>query len=252
MDAEKHFERELECFRSEVEAGIQTLFAYLAVHATAHGKPVIENKLNATPYFWRTVLYSLQSAQFIVLGRIFDSEPKSKHNVHKLLKFVQDNPVIFSKNFLEKRKRKGSSNANEWLPNYMEDVYEPDAKDFRRLRKHIARRKKTYMGAYRDIRRKVFAHKEVTSREEIGKLFGRTTMDELKEIFLFLSNLYQALWQMYHNGRKPVLKQQAHSVEKFFANQPKPWGPNTIQERIVKDTQFLLRDMVESKGRPNH
>ncbi len=249
VDTEKQFEQELDCFRNEIEAGIQTLFTYLAVHATAHGKPQIERKLNATPYFWRTVLYSLQSTQFIVLGRIFDTN--SDHNVHRLLKLAQDNPSIFSKNFLAERKRKGSANADEWLPNYLKHVHEPDATDFRRLRKHVKHRKNTYMNAYRDIRRKVFAHTEVTDRPAIDELFRRTTIDELKEIFVFMSKLYQVLWQMYHNGVKPVLKQQPHSVKKLLAKKHKPWGPKTIQELIVKDTQFLLRDMIEYKENPN-
>lgn len=127
-----------------------------------------------------------------------------------------------------------------------------NATDFRRLRKHVARRKKTYMDAYRDIRRKVFAHTEIADSSTIDELFRRTTIDELKEIFVFMSKLYQALWQMYHNGVKPILKQQPHSVKKLLTKKPKPWEPKTIQELIVRDTQFLLREMIEHKGSSNY
>jgi hypothetical protein len=248
-DGENEFERELELFRGEIEAGLHALFTYLTVHATANEKPDISEKLNATPYFWRTVLYALQSTQFIVLGRIFD--PNAEHNVHRLIKLAQKNVAIFSKGALAARKRAESDNADEWLPEYMTHVYEPEANDFRRLRAHVARKKKIYMGVYRDIRRKVFAHRELADREAINQLFKGTTIAEMKEIFVFLSKLYQAFWQLYHNGVKPILRQQPYSVKKFLSRQSKPWEPKTIQELVVKDTQFLLTDMIEFKVRLN-
>ena len=246
-NGEKEFESELEVFRDEIETGLKVLFTFLAVHATAHDKPNIIAKLNAAPYFWRTVLYSLQSTQFIVLGRVFDSS--SEHNVHRLIKSAQENTAIFSKDALAARKLAGSENAEEWLPEYMTHVYEPEASDFRRLRSHIAQRKKIYMGVYRDIRRKVFAHKELVDHGTINELFQSTSIAELKEIFIFLSKLYQALWQLFHNGRKPLLRQQPHSVKKLLARQSKPWEPKTLQKLIVEDTQFLLKDMIEYKAR---
>jgi hypothetical protein len=249
VDAEEEFTRELTVFKGEVDTGIQALFAYLAIHATAHGKDRIQCKLNATPYFWQTVFSSLQSTQFILLGRVFDSD--SKHNVHTLLQLAQTNLGIFSKEAFTRRRRKESANADEWLPEYLKHVYEPTQDDFRRLRKHVARRKNAYMGAYRDIRRKVYAHRELVSQPDLDALFSQTTISGLKGMVIFLSELHETLWELYHNGRKPVLRQQPHSLRRFMVGRSPRYMQGTLQERIVRDTQRLLTEMIHDKRDDN-
>ncbi len=51
----------------------------------------------------------------------------------------------------------------------------------------------------------MFAHKEVSDIQEANELLAKTSVDELKELFAFLSALYTALWEQFHNGLKPSL-----------------------------------------------
>ena len=57
-----------------------------------------------------------------------------------------------------------------------------------------------YKASWADIRNKVFAHRELSSAEEIDALFRKTSIDDLKELFKFLSSLRLALWAAYENG----------------------------------------------------
>ena len=169
---EQRFIRELEVFRTEAQAGAQFLYAYLSFISIISEKRKTYNEVNKTALFWNTTMGSLQTSFFIVLGRIFDQ--RSKHNIDKLIRIAQDNKKIFSKGALAKRKKSESANADEWLDDYLKSVYEPTAKDFRDLKKKIKEFRKIYESNYRDIRHKIYAHKEVSDAEETQKLFSKT------------------------------------------------------------------------------
>jgi hypothetical protein len=62
---------------------------------------------------------------------VFD--PGSLHNINQLLRIAQDNPQIFSKDALARRKQGNNPAPPEWLRDYMQSVREPTPKDFRRL-----------------------------------------------------------------------------------------------------------------------
>jgi len=55
------------------------------------------------------------------------------------------------------------------------------------------------------VRHKLFAHKGVSSVQEADELLAKTSVDELKALFAFLSALYSALWELFCDGRKPSL-----------------------------------------------
>lgn len=182
---EQQFIRELEVFRTEVQAGAQFLYAYLSFNSIISEKKKTYREINKTPLFWNTTMGALQTSFFIVLGRIFDQN--STHNIDRLVKIAQDNKNIFSKTALAVRKKKDSPNADEWLDDYLKDVYEPKANDFRELRKKIKEFRKIYETNYRDIRHKIYAHKEVSDAEEVQKLFSKTNIRELQRVLVFLT-----------------------------------------------------------------
>src|SRR3989304_1813297 len=130
-DPGRVFIKELEIFRREAQEGAQFLYAYLAIKAILARDKRALHVVNKTPLFWKTILGALQTAYFIVLGRVFDQ--KSNHNIDRLLKIAQSNIGIFSKAALAERKRERSSNANEWLGDYLRNVYEPTNASFRLL-----------------------------------------------------------------------------------------------------------------------
>jgi hypothetical protein len=71
----------------------------------------------------------------------------------------------------------------------------------------------------------------------VHALFAGGKVKELWRLVTFLYTLYNALWQQYHNGRRPILRPQRYSVKtiydaKFHSNAP--------HEHIVSDTKKLM------------
>ncbi len=226
------FENQLELFRTEAESAIQFFFAWDAVHAVASRDSGVFRLLNQAPLFWNTSLGALQTSTFVVLGRLFDPDPNN-HSVTRLLTAAGSNLEIFSKTSLAARKRKLSANADEWLPAYLSNVYEPTSADFRRLKRHVSIRRKIYEASYRPLRHRVFAHRGVAANVEVGELFAKTDIKEMQQLLVFLGRLHEALWQLYFNGRKPTLRPARFSVQRML-EEP---SPNTkggkLQERCV-------------------
>ena len=100
--------------------------------------------------------------------------------------------------------------------------------DFRRLRADVRRHRRVYEANYRDLRNRLFAHKKVSAQADIDALFAKTNIQELKEILAFLGKLYEALWQLFFNGRKPVLRP----------------SPPAVQERITHEAEQFLRSIA--------
>jgi hypothetical protein len=237
---EQQFKRELEIFRTEAGAASQCLFSYLAVHAVASNRRDIHRLLNTAALFWNTALHALQLSAHIVRGRIFDQN--SPHNVDKVLSIAQKNPEIFSKEALGLRKQALSSNASEWLDDYLKTAYEPTIADFRHLRSHVAKRRKIYDAKYRDIRRKFYAHKEAAERAEVDALFSKTKVQEIQRLFAFLLSLHDSLWELFYNGRKPVLRPVRYSVKRIRDLPSPQGGRNSVQETIIHEIEkFLLK-----------
>ena len=232
------FANELEIFRTEAESAIQFFYSYLTIHAVAGEDKEVYRLLNTAPLFWNTTLGALQSSTFIALGRVFDQ--KSKHNVDRLIKIAQSNMVIFSKESLARRKRRGSDNADEWLYEYLIDVYVPNADDFRRLRRHIAKRRKIYESNYRNIRHHIYAHKVVSERGKEQALFGKTNIREFQNFLIFLRKLHEALWQLYHNGRKPTLQPARYSVIRIREKPSPQYRGQGLQERLIHEIEAFL------------
>jgi len=237
--AEALFERELEIFRTETEAGTQFLSAYLAVHAVAAKHKAIHRLLNEAPLFWNTCLAGLQTASFMALGRIFDND--SNHNLGKLLRITENHPEIFSKAALGRRKQGDSPELPAWLPEYLRDSYEPTTRDFRRIRAHVRKRRKIYEDNYRDIRHKWFAHKVVSEQTEITALFSNANTRELQQLFAFLSWLYETFWELFFNGRKGALRPLRYSVKRILGSPLPKKQPRGVYEKITHEAEQLLR-----------
>ena len=238
MTREQQFQRELEVFRTAAEQASQFLFGYFAVHAVAYGHKQVHRILNTAPLFWNTALGALQTSAHIALGRILDQN--SKHNVDAVLRIAQGNIDIFSKQALAKRKQTASANAAEWIDDYLKTAYDPGPEDFRRLRAHVAKRRKIYDAKYRDIRNH-FAHKIFSDRADIEAIFSKTKVDELQRLCVFFQRLHEALWQLYNNGGKPILQPMRHSANRILDLPSPKGGRETVQERLSQEAKrFLL------------
>jgi AbiU2 len=164
MTPDAEFERELEMFRKDAEAGTQFFYADITINAVARDNKEVHALLQRqAPLFWMTCLGALQVSTFMALGRIFDQG--SAHNVDALLRIAQRNRVaIFSKEALGRRKQGNNAETPAWLSEYLRTAYEPTPVDFRRLRIHVQKRRSIYDRSYRKLRNKWFAHKNYQRR----------------------------------------------------------------------------------------
>ena len=233
------FEQELEVFRTEVETALQFFYGFLAIHSCAADTPAVHRLLNTAPLFWNSTLGALQTSTFVVLGRIFDQS--SPHNIGILLALAQDNPSIFSKAALKRRKLASAPNASSWIVGYMDTAYVPKPGDFRRLRGYVSKHRKTYLAKYQDLRHKVFAHREITDATQISALFARTNIREMQRMLLFCLSLYDALWQLFVNGRKPVLRSRRVSVDRIRKRHVPHGRSNAVHERVVEEAEAFLK-----------
>jgi hypothetical protein len=233
---EQQFQHELEVFRTEEETATQFFYAYVAVHSVAYDNETIEALLNTAPLFWNTCMGALQTGAFIALGRIFDQN--STHNIDRLLRLAQDNKNIFSKAALARRKQGDATARPPWLDEFLREKYEPTAMDFRRLRAHVKKWRRIYENTYRDVRHKWFAHKEIS---DPASLFQKGSIRELQRLFAFLGSLYNALWQLFFNGLKPVLRPRRYSVIQIRRMPAPTWKRGAVQETITREAeQFLM------------
>lgn len=237
----RRFERELEIFRTEAAQCAQFLFAFLAVHDIAYRNKSVHALLNRAPLFWNTCLGALQGSAFIALGRVFDSD--SPHNINQLLRIAQENRVqLFSKAALGQRKQAGNPERPDWLDDFLQSAHEPTAVDFRRIRKRIAKWRRIYETNYREVRHQYFAHKQAAEEAEVSALFSKGTNRELQQLIAFLGSFYQALWQLFFNGRKLVLRPLRYSLAEI-RRRPRPrfFSNRAVQEVITHDAQAFLK-----------
>lgn len=234
------FAKDLELFRTEAESAIQFFYAWDAIHTVAADDPKVVRMLNQAPLFWNTSLGALQTSTFVALGRLFDPD-QNNHSVTRLLSTAHSNLSIFSKDSLAERKRKQSTNADDWLPEYLKTAYVPTSDDIRGLKRHLARRRKTYEDKYRPLRHKIFAHRAVSSQTEVEDLYAKTDIRELQKLLIFLRRLHEALWQLYFNGHKPVLRPARYSVRRML-DEPSPNIERShLQERLVHEIRSFLK-----------
>jgi AbiU2 len=231
------FGRALETFRTDVEPGAQFFYAYIGVHAIAGGHNAVYRVLNTAPLFWNTSLGALQTAAFIALGRVFDR--MTQNNLWSLLDLAGNNRQLFSKSALRSR-RQADDPRGKWLDDFIRSAYEPTAADFRRLRKAAQRWSDAYDQRYRIPRNKIFAHTVVTDQNAVHAMMAKTKVREVERMLAFLLSLHDALWELLHNGRRPILRRRSYSLKQLLSR-PKSYRGRGPHERVVIEAKrFLL------------
>jgi hypothetical protein len=231
------FHDELEIFRKEEEMAQQLFFAWLSVRNLSAGDPAVLKAMNDTPLYWSNSQYALLLGAFVILGRVFDQN--SKHNVDRLIRVASEDLTVFSLEALRARKESLRISAEE-AAEYVEGKHALSAGDVRALRKQVADHRRIYEERYRDVRDKVFVHKETAVQDEIDALFARTNIEEMKGIFGFLHGLHDAMWELLFNGRRPDVKPFK------FVLPPDPPADRSLApgERIFHDGHMVLRKML--------
>jgi hypothetical protein len=232
---------ELELFRTEEEVAQQYFFCYLSVRALAAAEPEVLKSMNATPLFWITTHHAMLLSAFVALGRIFDQDKKSLHNVDKLIKAVSDGLPDFTRSALAIRKQAAGLSAQH-AASYVQGAYELTTSDVRDVRKQVAHWRRVYEARYRDIRHGVFAHHGL-DRANADALMAKTNIEEMKSLFGFLHVLYESLWEAYFNGRKPDL-----TIPDFvLPPAPQRLGDGSMKagERVFREGHAVLKRLSQ-------
>jgi hypothetical protein len=241
IDPETEFKRELKVFGNEVEEAIQCFYAEQTIHNVAREDENVYRALNRNAPFWNLVCRALQANAIIVLGRIFDRDTRA-HTLNRLLQLATQNPGIFSKGALEKRK---PPHAGKHTAEFMRTAFIPKKGDFQRLQKYADRQRAIYNGHYLVLRNKFFAHRE---RVDLTSAFANANIRRLGRLLVFLDQLQGALWQLLMNGRKPVLRPARHSGQRILKS-PLPKAlhrSQDAQEWITRETEKFLRHVSDS------
>jgi hypothetical protein len=238
---EAQFNELLYAYFGDAGQAAQFVYAYLAIHALAGINDDVRRGLNNEALFWNTVLGSLQTSLFIVLGRVFD--PNNQYGPYAVLRAARSAPEIFSFDALAERKRRIFGDDQQGLANYMADIKVPTKKHFSRLQGALDGYKKIFDDDYRDLRSKVFAHK-VYAGKKVSDLFSRTNIDDLQRMVAFLGRFFDAWSNTYENGNRLVLRRRRRSVNEMLA---KPRGKRLIkpiEEEIVAATARVLESIA--------
>lgn len=239
MTPEEKFELELTQFRADTSVAIRCFYIWLAFNDYTNASKPALGIVNRTPLFWRTNLASLQANLFIALGRIFDKDPRS-HSLARLLDLAVMNPQIFSRESLAKRKHHQSPDAI-WIPSYVADAYVPGSDDFSRLSRFVRRKRDIYNSAYSAIRRKIFAHNDVLPPGVKDSLFAKTQLGEIQRLLSSLNAFYEAMNQLYINGRKPIIRRGGMLTINQMRLRPASHNSNeSMQERAFGETYSFL------------
>jgi hypothetical protein len=157
-------EDEIEMFRREEETAQQYFFGFLSLQLVPHKNPDVLVQMNETPTFWITTRHALLMSTFIVLGRIFDQDPQSLHNIDKLLGVVSRDLSVLSRAGLQQRRIAQGMTPKD-AASYVVEKYDLKIDDVRAMRKMVGKWRGVYEARYRNIRHKVFAHKSVSRVE---------------------------------------------------------------------------------------
>jgi hypothetical protein len=250
MRNEQAFEGELEIFRKDCESAAQCFYGQLAINEVALRRPAVHLFLNKNAMFWNTAAGAMQVATFMAMGRSFDQG--SPHNVDRLVKLAQNDPSMFAHQSLRRRKQGDAPSPPSWLDEYMRNVYMPTPADFRRLRSHIKKHRRVYEANYRDLRHKVYAHTVATDDAEIHQLFSKTNKREIERLLLFLMRLYESMWHLFVNGRKPTLRPLPPSVSRSGRLTLPRTSLSGVHRRMTRETEELLvRSAAQQAAAPD-
>jgi hypothetical protein len=241
VQAPSTFEHELEMFRTEEESAQQYFFGFLSLQLIPYKNQDVLRQMNDTSTFWITTRYALLMSAFVVLGRIFDQDQKSLHNIDKLLTAVSNEIGTLSKAGLAQRRIVQGMDPQQAM-SYVADKYDLTIENVRDMRKAVGKWRAVYEARYREIRHKIFAHKSL-SRTDADKLMAKTNIDEVKQLLGFLHSLYMSLSRLYINGIAPDI------TPATFDLPPAPGG-SKAGERMYRESADLLYGILDPHGWP--
>jgi hypothetical protein len=244
---DREYVKALKTFETQVSEATQIWFAASAMDEVAKRNRATLQAINLTPLFWITVRGALQRFTLIAIGRIFDQSHKTPKNIDTILRLTYEGrESTLSKSALEARKREGSANADEWIADYMARVHGPERADVRRLSKLVKKYRKIYVSQYEEIRNRHIAHTEIVDDAELAALYAKTNVRDLERLIVFLNKFHKALWELFHNGRRPRLRPMRFSAKSLVRKKLDNLRTHAVHEDTVFQTRQCLRMLTDA------
>lgn len=240
MQPDLSFERQLANLKNEATAIAYYVYAENTIeHAASKSKKLL-GRLNETPTFWLTTSSALQASAYIAIARVFDQK-NSRYNLFALLDAMEHELAIFEREGLAQRKMRGQPSP-PWLSEYLEKAYCPTKSDVDRLRRYVRAYNRVNQQALLPARHTYLAHRSVLDGHNVQALFGNGTVKQLWQMTTFLLRLEKALWELLHNGRRPVLQPAPYAIQGLFESSNK--HSSSAHVRIIHETRLLM-EMLE-------
>jgi hypothetical protein len=239
---------QLKNFGSEASWAAQYCYSELTIRYAIKKSEKLLSTLNRTPLFWTTCFAGTQTALYILLARVFDSQ--SNYNIVTLLDAFEEAIELnqFSRDALAERKKKQKQWDPKELADYLDSKYDPKKEDVKILRERVGDHRKAYERFIKPARNKSIAHREMACGKGLD-LFTRGTYNELCQLVNFLSEIHIALLEQYNNGNKPDLPSFRYSIEEIY-NDPhtvqydthgfKSYPARPQHELVVQETKKLI------------
>ena len=241
VNAEERFKAAFRTLETQIAETTQFWFAARAINEIAKSNDDTLMALNETPTFWLTVRAGLEYQGIISAGKIFGSRKANPHNIDSFFQVLREcYAEVFAPAALEARKRQGSANAEEWLPDYMKRIHVPTIEDVNKLHELMKPHRKTYKTQWAQIRNQHVAHTDVVDPDARWEMFQKTHIPDFENLIGFLNQLNNAIWHLYHNGRWPELDPATLSVEALVAKNILELRKNRTDEYIVAETRRCM------------
>ena len=147
---------------------------------------------------------------------------------------------MFAPAALEARKRQGSPNAHEWLPDYMKDVYVPTIDEVNALHSSTQPHRKMYETQWAQIRNQHVAHTDVIDPTARWEMFQKTRIPDFENLIGHLNWLQNAIWHLYHNGVRPEPEPTNYSLEALVTKPIRELRESRNDEQIIAETRRCM------------
>ncbi|HEX8608750.1 MAG TPA: hypothetical protein VF679_08935, partial [Pedobacter sp.] len=123
----------------------------------------------------------------------------------------------------------------------MTHVYDMTPADWRKLSKLKKELCKQYVRIYRPIRNMI-GHRILIDNSKIQLLMSKAKVREMEKFCTKLKNLHEGLWQLYHNGRGPIipLRMGKYSSKGFVRAKYLPYVSGPLASLYTKQAQNTL------------
>ncbi|MFH2201692.1 MAG: hypothetical protein ABIJ96_01110 [Elusimicrobiota bacterium] len=196
------FEKEFQLLRDELYAATLSWHTYLTVHNEAHQDESLLSAMNQHPSFWLVTLRALQHNTILVLGRLFDNDPRAR-TIRAFVRACANHPEIFTQEALRARRIRNDAGVlkTDWFEGWIEKAFAPDAAHLKTLETQADECLAIWRSGCNDLRNKIVAHHERLSKQVLDEIYGKTKVGDVTTLIRRLYVIEHAIQELHTNGR---------------------------------------------------